>query len=76
MFGWGLRFPPPTHYGYEVSLVLRDLTSAQVVYDTRATHSGPWSDSANLLPALFRAALQDFPEPAPGVRQVNLEIPR
>ncbi|MFZ9182412.1 MAG: DUF4136 domain-containing protein [Hylemonella sp.] len=76
MFGWGMRFPPPTHYGYEVSLVLRDLASAQVVYDTRATHSGPWSDSANLLPALFRAALQDFPEPAPGLRQVHLEIPR
>ncbi|MFZ9298199.1 MAG: hypothetical protein ACO24Y_07675 [Hylemonella sp.] len=76
MFGWGMRFPPPTHYSFEVSLLLRDLASAMVVYDTRANHTGPWSDSANILPALFRAALQDFPQPPSGVRQVNIEIPR
>lgn len=76
MVGWGMRFPPPTHYRYEISLLLRDLQSGQVVYETRATHNGPWADNANILPALFEAALKDFPHPLAGVRQVNIEIPR
>jgi len=76
MVGWGMRFPPPTYYRYEVSLLLRDLQSGQVVYETRATHNGPWADNANILPALFEAALKDFPHPPAGIRQVNIEIPR
>jgi hypothetical protein len=76
MVGWGMRFPPPTYYRYEISLLLRDLQSGQVVYETRATHSGPWADNANILPALFEAALKDFPTPPAGIRQVNIEIPR
>jgi len=76
MVGWGMRFPPPTYYRYEISLLLRDLQSGQVVYETRATHSGPWADNANILPALFEAALKDFPNPPAGIRQVNIEIPR
>ena len=76
MVGWGMRFPPPTYYRYEISLLLRDLQSGQVVYETRATHSGPWADNANILPALFEAALKGFPTPPAGIRQVNIEIPR
>lgn len=76
MVGWGMRFPPPTYYRYEISLLLRDLPSGQVVYETRATHDGPWRDESNILPALFEAALKDFPHPPAGVRQVNIEIPR
>jgi len=76
MVGWGMRFPAPTHYRYEVSLLLRDLQSGQVVYETRATHDGPWRDSDNLLPALFEAALRDFPRPPAGPRRINIEIPR
>ncbi|HCY17315.1 MAG: hypothetical protein A2Z93_13690 [Curvibacter sp. GWA2_64_110] len=76
MVGWGMRFPPPTYYRYEVSLLLRDLPSGLVVYETRATHDGPWRDENNILPALFEAALKDFPHPPAGVRQVNIEIPR
>ncbi len=76
MVGWGMRFPPPTHYRYEVSLLLRDLQSGQVVYETRAFHDGPWRDSDNILAALFEAALKDFPHPSGGVRRINIEIPR
>ena len=75
-FGWGMRFPPPTHYRYEVTLLLRDLHSGQVVYETRAVHTGPWRDAENLLPVLFAAALQDFPNPPAGPRRINTEIPR
>jgi hypothetical protein len=74
--GLGMRFPPPTHYRREVSVVMRDLTSGQVVYETRASHAGPWSDSVPIFATLFQAALANFPNPPPGLRRVNIELPR
>lgn len=74
--GMGMRFPPPTQYQYEVSIVMRDLRSAQVVYETQAVHRGPWSDAQVLFPVLMQAALQDFPNPPAATRQVNIDIPR
>jgi len=73
---WGMRFPPPNQYQFEVSLLMRDLRSGQVVYETQAAHSGPWSDSEKIIPALMTAALKDFPNPPAKTRQVNIEIPR
>jgi len=73
---WGMRFPPPNQYQYEVSLLMRDLRSGQVVYETQAAHSGPWSDGVKIFPALMSAALKDFPNPPAKTRQVNIEIPR
>ena len=75
-FGMGMRFPPSTSYRHEVSLLLRDLRNGQVVYETRAVHFGPWSDTLNILPALLNAALRDFPNPPAGPRKINIEIPR
>ncbi len=74
--GFGMRFPPPTHYQYEVSIVMRDLRSAQVVYETQAVHNGPWADANTIFPVLMQAALQDFPNPPATSRQVNIDIPR
>ncbi|MCE2780784.1 hypothetical protein [Limnohabitans sp.] len=74
--GLGMRFPPPTHYRREVSLILRDLQSGQVVYETRASHAGPWGDSVPIFAALFQAALAHFPNPPAGLRRVNIELPR
>jgi hypothetical protein len=74
--GMGMRFPPPTHYRREVSLIMRDLKSGQVVYETRASHSGPWSDSMPIFSTLFQAAMANFPNPPTGVRRVNIELPR
>lgn len=73
--GVGMRFPPPTQYRREVSVVMRDLKSGQVVYETRARHSGPWSDSAPIFATLFQAALANFPNPPAGPRRVNIELP-
>ena len=75
-FGMGMRFPPPTHYRREVSLILRDLRSGQVVYETRASHDGPWHDSTTIFATLFKAALANFPNPPAGPQRVNIEIPR
>jgi hypothetical protein len=74
--GVGMRFPPPTHFRREVSLIMRDLQSGQVVYETRASHSGPWSDSVPIFATLFQAALANFPNPPAGPRRVNIELPR
>ena len=74
--GMGMRFPPPTHYRREVSLILRDLKSGQVVYETRASHDGPWSDSTTIFATLFKAALANFPNPPAGPQRINIEIPR
>ena len=74
--GMGMRFPPPTQYRREVSLIMRDLQSGQVVYETRASHEGIWSDSAQIFATLFQAAMANFPNPPAGPRRVNIEIPR
>jgi hypothetical protein len=74
--GMGLNLPPPPRYRREVSLIIRDLASGRLVYETRATYDGPWSDNEPVFAALFRAALADFPKPPEGIRRVDIEIPR
>ena len=63
-------------YSREVSIVMRDALNNAVVYETKATHSGVWSDALLVLPAMFEAALQGFPRPPVGPRRINIEIPR
>ncbi|MBM3386407.1 MAG: DUF4136 domain-containing protein [Betaproteobacteria bacterium] len=74
--GMSMRMPPPPQYHREVSLVMRDLVSGQVVYETRASHDGPWSDAARIFSTLFQAALANFPTPPAGMQRVNIEISR
>lgn len=76
--GWyGPAFgPPPTPwFAREVSIVLRELPSNRVVYETHARNDGPYSNSARILPVMFQAALQGFPNPPQGVRRVDIELP-
>lgn len=63
-------------YWREVHLTLRELATQAVVFESRARHEGPWSDSAAILPAMLDAALQGFPNPPSGERRVNIEIQR
>ena len=70
-----LQFDFP-YYRREVTLVIRRATDAQVVFETRAQHDGRWSDDEGVLPAMFQAALQGFPNPVVGTRRVVVEIPR
>ncbi|WP_076999369.1 DUF4136 domain-containing protein [Variovorax sp. KK3] len=76
--GWyGPAFTPPANpwYAREVSVVLRELPSNRVVYETRARNDGPYNRSAAVLPVMFQAALQGFPTPPAGERRVDIEIP-
>ena len=86
--GWGLGWTlgggrhtslimmAPPYYWRQVSLILRDLRTQQVAYETHAAHDGPWSDTTELLPAMLDAALQGFPNPPPGLRRITIETPR
>ena len=61
-------------YQREVSLLLRDLATGQVVYETHAAQEGPSSDNASILPAMLAAALSGFPAAPAGVRRVSTEV--
>ncbi|MFZ4623330.1 MAG: DUF4136 domain-containing protein [Rhodoferax sp.] len=77
--GHGPLFPgldERPNYWREVRLTLRDVATQTVVFETRASHDGPWSDSAAIVPAMLDAALQGFPDPPQGERRVNIEIAR
>ncbi len=63
-------------YHSEVTLLMRDLQSTQIVFETRAAHEGPWADRMVIYAAMFDAALRDFPTPPAGTRRVRIEIPR
>jgi hypothetical protein len=56
-------------------VLLRDVTSGQVAYETSASFDGPWNDTGNLLPVLLDAALQGYPHPPSGPRKVVIELP-
>ncbi len=64
------------YYWRSVSLQMRDLASNQVVYETRALHDGPWNDTYVVIAAMLDAALLGFPQPPPGPRRIDVQIPR
>ena len=81
-FGTVMQYPSLTmqfdfpYFRREIHLVVRRIADAQVVFETRARHDGRWPDDAGVLPAMFQAALQNFPHAPQGLRHVTLEIPR
>ena len=77
-FGFGGRFGnmEPPWYHREVDVIVRELGSNRVAFESHASSDGPWSDSAQVFPAMFEAALQGFPNPPVGPRQVNIQVSR
>lgn len=73
---YGAAFPrmETPWYQREVGVVVRDLGANRVVYETHAANDGPWSDNAAVLPAMFEAALQGFPNAPLGLRRVGIPI--
>lgn len=74
--GFGGPFPrmDQAWFQREVGVIVREKAGNRVVYETRATSDGPWLDNSVVLPAMFDAALQGFPNPPAGPRQVNIQI--
>ena len=79
-FGLGLGGPWPRTDTYwfhrEVMVIVRELASNRVVYETRAVNDGPWFDNRAVLPAMFEAAMQGFPNPPQGPRRVDIQVGR
>jgi hypothetical protein len=73
-FGMG-TWMEPVWYRHGVHLLLRELASAQVVYETSASYDSTAIDSMALLPVLMQAALQDYPQPPAGPRKVSIALP-
>lgn len=60
----------------EVSVIIRELPSNRVAYETRAMNAGPWMDNNSVFPAMFQAAMQGFPTPPAGPRRVDIQVGR
>lgn len=71
---FGLVIEPPW-YRHSVQVLLREVGSARVAFESSASFDGPWADSAQLLPVVVRAALRDYPNPPQGLRKVVIELP-
>jgi hypothetical protein len=75
----GLGFPvgrmPQRGFQRQVSLLLRDLASGQVVYETHARYDSRFTIGTDVLPAMVAAALHGFPQPPTGPRIVTIELP-
>ena len=75
----GLSFPLSAgepYYKRSLTILMRDLATQRVVFETRALHEGVWGDGFAVLPAMLDSALLGFPQPPPGTRRINVEIPR
>ena len=75
----GLSFPigfGEPYYKRSLSILMRELTTQKVVFETRALHDGVWGDGFAVLPAMLDSALLGFPQPPAGTRRINVEIPR
>lgn len=70
---WGFYAPTPLHRR-AVSIMLRDAASQAVVYETSAVHEDVWVSDPAVYGVLFDAALQGFPKPPQGPRQVRLPL--
>ncbi len=64
----------PTLFRFQVQVLVRDALSREVVYEASAQHTGPWSDQAQILPAVLLAAMRDFPQGTAGPSSVKVEI--
>ena len=75
----GLTFPigyANPDYRRTVSILMRELSSQKVVFETRAVHSGSGGDAFAVLPAMLDSALLGFPQPPAGTRRINVDTPR
>ncbi len=85
MWGGGFRWGRRSHFGLmgrmespwfhrEAAIVVRELSTNKVVFESRSVHDGPWMDSRSVFPAMFDAALQGFPQPPSGPRRIEVTV--
>lgn len=72
-FGMGFGLPSPT-YEREVALLIRERQSGQPLFEARASNDGSSPSIQTLLPAMYEAAMKDFPNGGVNPRRVTTEI--
>lgn len=70
-----MRFSDP-YYRRQLTLLVRDLDTNQVVFETRAVSDDVRSDTLSVLSAMLDAALTGFPQPGTQPRRINVPIGR
>jgi len=74
--GWGMGYGYGSSASFErdVALLIRDRKTGALLYEARASNSGPSATIDRLLPPMFRAALQDFPVASPEPHTVTVPL--
>ena len=76
--GFGLSFPiggySSTYFRRELTVLMRDLSTSQVVFETRALSDGVQNDTLAVLSSMMDAALQGFPQPTAGRRLISVPV--
>ncbi|MFN0182922.1 MAG: DUF4136 domain-containing protein [Aquabacterium sp.] len=72
-WSFSLRADMP-RYDREIGLLLRDRASSKPLFEARASHWGVGAETDRMLPALFLAALVDFPRTGLNPRPVTVTI--
>jgi hypothetical protein len=74
--GFGMGFPrmESPWFQREVGVVVREIATQKVVYETHASNDGPYLDNTVVLPAMFQAAMQGFPNPPAGPRRIDIHL--
>ena len=71
-FGGSAMFDgPPLEYYRAVSVVMRDIKTQQIVYETSPQRQDVWTSDPAIFGVLFDAALTGFPKPPSGTRTVR-----
>ena len=75
-YGWGPGWYHGYDYAYqrEVGVLIRDRQSGQPLYEARASSEGYVPMAETALPAMFRAAMKDFPTGSPDPHPVTIEL--
>jgi Domain of unknown function (DUF4136) len=61
-------------YDREVAVLIRDRRTGDLLYEARATNSGPSASIDRLLQPMYRAALAGFPGIAPNPHTVSVQL--
>ena len=73
--GYGGYYSP--YYDREAAVLIRDKRSGEPLYEARAQSQGPTTGLTTVLPALFIAAMKDFPAgSATNPHRITVEPPR
>ncbi len=74
--GLGFRWAEPLSYDREVAVLMRDRASGQALFEARASNNSNSASFNSVLPAMFAAALKDFPSGGVNPRRVTVDIPK